>query len=169
MLLLGPKNSLQEYVARMSNWQAHTGQEGGGAWLYKYSKIHSLNLLCYCFSRGHSLLETFYIRGNPNFNAKMHFAAYTSPQTVGFLLLILIPLSIASSRPTHLQLRCKTRGIVEKQALLGPLASLFSKRDDCGTQFGPTYVDCGRDGCYQPSLGELCCSDESSMFPLLLL
>jgi hypothetical protein len=54
--------------------------------------------------------------------------------------------------------------VTEKRSYFDSLGSLFGKRDECATQFGATYVDCGYDGCFQPSLGEVCCGANSCMF-----
>lgn len=35
---------------------------------------------------------------------------------------------------------------------------LFSRASTC-TSYGPNYRACGRDGCYDPSQGQVCCSD----------
>ena len=84
------------------------------------------------------------------------------------LLAVIIPISLAGYRPGHLQLRHDERRMIEERSLLGSLSSLLIKRDDCTTQFGPTWVDCGSDGCYQPSLGEICCADEGGTLSLSL-
>jgi hypothetical protein len=86
--------------------------------------------------------------------------------TAAFLLLVFTPYSLASYGAGLPRLQHERRTI-EKRTLFGSLNSLFSKRDDCATQYGPTYVDCGPRGCYQPSLGEICCGDESGMFPVV--
>jgi hypothetical protein len=111
------------------------------------------------------LPEIFHIQVNSIFQYQMRFSACITSSTAVFLLLVLIPASIASYGPGHPQLRHEERRTIEKRTFFVSLTSRFGKRDDCGTQFGPTYVDCGYDGCYQPSLGEICCGSEDSTFP----
>jgi hypothetical protein len=96
----------------------------------------------------------------------MRFLASIYSAAALLLLVLIIPSSLAGYRPGHPQLRHEERRTIEKRSFFGSLGSLFSERDDCGTQFGSTYVDCGYDGCYQPSLGEICCGSESGIFPL---
>ena len=99
----------------------------------------------------------------------MRLSSPVSSLTAVFLLLALVPSSNAGYGLGHPQLRHEERRTLEKRTLFVSLVSLFSKRDDCGTQFGPTYVDCGSRGCYQPSLGEICCGSESGIFPIPFL
>jgi hypothetical protein len=91
----------------------------------------------------------------PNPAAKMQF------KTTALLFALLIASSLASHEATLPQLRREKR-VVEK-SLSNSLGWLFSKRDECGTQYGPTYVNCGPRGCYQPSLGQVCCGSESGV------
>jgi len=85
--------------------------------------------------------------------------------TLAFLFLALISSSLADFEVNLAQPRHENNEIAERTYFdFESLGSLFSKRDDCGTQYGPTWVDCGPRGCYQPSLGQVCCADVSSGF-----
>ena len=95
----------------------------------------------------------------------MRFLASLSYGATSFLLLLLIiPVSLAGYRPSRPQLLHGERRAIEKRSYFDSLGSLFGKRDECSTQFGPTYVDCGYNGCFQPSLGEICCGANGCMF-----
>jgi hypothetical protein len=99
----------------------------------------------------------------PHNISKMKFSASVSSTTATLLLLALLPTSIASDGYSYPHLRLERRSTFDSEG------HLLNKRDDCTTQYGPTYVDCGYDGCYQPSLGEVCCADESGTVPILYL
>jgi hypothetical protein len=94
----------------------------------------------------------------------MRLLASISSSVVVLLLTLIIPSSLAGYGPRHPQLRIEKRRTTEGRSFFGSLVSLFGKRDDCGTQYGPTYVDCGARGCYQPTLGQICCGSEGGMF-----
>jgi hypothetical protein len=96
----------------------------------------------------------------------MRLLASISSSVVVLLLTLVIPSSLAGYGPRHPQLRNEKRRTTEGRSFFGSLVSLFGKRDECGTQYGPTYVDCGARGCYQPTLGQICCGSEGGMFPV---
>ncbi|KAH9207969.1 hypothetical protein DL95DRAFT_468156 [Leptodontidium sp. 2 PMI_412] len=78
--------------------------------------------------------------------------------TLAFLFLVLTSSSLADFEVNLAQSSHENNEIAERTYFdFESLGSLFSKRDDCGTQYGPTWVDCGPYGCYQPSLGQVCC------------
>jgi len=90
----------------------------------------------------------------------MRLLASISSSFAVILLALIIPSSLAGYGPKHPQLRHEKRRTTEGRSFFGSLVPLFGKRDDCGTQYGPTYVDCGARGCYQPTLGQICCGSE---------
>ncbi|KAH6698274.1 hypothetical protein BKA61DRAFT_583431 [Leptodontidium sp. MPI-SDFR-AT-0119] len=78
--------------------------------------------------------------------------------TLAFLFLVLTSSSLADFEVNLAQSSHESNEIAERTHFdFESLGSLFNKRDDCGTQYGPTWVDCGPYGCYQPSLGQVCC------------
>lgn len=97
---------------------------------------------------------------HPVSKLKMHSS------TLAFLFLVLTSSSLADFEVNLAQSSHESNEIAERTHFdFESLGSLFNKRDDCGTQYGPTWVDCGPYGCYQPSLGQVCCPGVSSSFP----